>query len=78
MTKGYRGPSSRIAPRDRYSAFFESVAFLEDFRPYFLHHSKMADRATQGCKQSMIILQQLMARRASTSSEKVQTVTLYA
>ena len=62
----------------RYSAFFGSVAFLEDFRPYFLHHSKMADRSTQGRKESMFILQQVMASRASTSSEKVQTVPLYA
>ena len=38
----------------------------------------MADRSTQGRKESMFILQQVMARRASTSSEKVQTVPLYA
>ena len=74
----WRPPSSRLAPGDRYGVCCWSVAFLEDFCPYFLHHSKMADRSTQGRKERMFTLQQVMARRASTSSERVQTVTLYA
>ena len=75
---GYEAPKLRLAPGDRYGVCCWSVAFLEDFRPYFLHHSKMADRSTQGRKESMFTLQQVMARRASTSSVKVQTVPLYA